>query len=100
MASRAAPNLPESLWQAAVELARTARHVCGGAHIAVDYTRPKQPLNALPIPSRKLKPTTPAFVELIGSGATNLPECVIEFESGSDAKWASFLFVSVSAAQA
>jgi hypothetical protein len=72
-------KLTESLWQAAVGLARQYGIYAVAHPLRLDYTRLKQRLNGIPIPPRKLKPTKPAFVELIGSGATTLPECVIEF---------------------
>jgi len=74
-------KLPESLWQAAVELARQHGIYAVSYPLRLDYTRLKQRLNGIPSRSRKLKPTKPAFVELIGSGAANVSECVIEFES-------------------
>jgi len=77
-------KLPESLWQAAVELARQ-HGVYAVAHpLRLDYTRLKQRLGG--VPSRPPKPVKPAFVELIGGGAATLPECVIEFESVSGGK--------------
>lgn len=72
-------KLPESLWQAAVELARQHGIYAVAHPLGLDYTRLKQRLNG--IPSRPRKPAKPAFVELIGSGAATVPECVIEFES-------------------
>jgi hypothetical protein len=79
-------KLPESLWQAAAELARQ-HGVYAVAHpLRLDYTRLKQRLNGIPSLSRKPKPAKPAFVELIGGGAATLPECVIEFESVSGGK--------------
>jgi hypothetical protein len=54
--------------------------------LRLDYTRLKQRLNGISSRPPKLKPTKPAFVELIGSGAAALPECVIEFESASGGK--------------
>src|SRR5215813_12296846 len=72
-------KLPESLWEAAVELARQ-HGVYAVAHpLRLDYTRLKQRLGGNP--SQRRKPEQPAFVELIGSNATTLPECLIEFES-------------------
>ena len=77
-------KLPESLWQAAVELARQ-HGVHAVAHpLRLDYTRLKQRLSG--IPNRPRKTAQPAFVELIASGAATLPECVIEFESASGGK--------------
>ncbi len=81
---QARTKLPESLWQAAVELARQHGIYAVAHPLRLDYTRLKQRLNGLA--SRPRKPTKPAFVELIGSGAATLPECVIEFESASGSK--------------
>jgi hypothetical protein len=79
-------KLPESLWQAAVELARQ-HGVYAVAHpLRLDYTGLKKRLGGVPSPRRKAsKPTKPAFVELIAHPAT-LEECVIEFESSSGSK--------------
>jgi hypothetical protein len=71
-------KLPESLWQAAVELARQ-HGINAVAHpLRLDYTRLKQRLGGMPSSPRK--PKKAAFVELIADGAAALPECVIEFE--------------------
>lgn len=77
-------KLPESLWQAAVELARQHGTYTVAHPLRLDYTRLKQRLNGMP--SRPGKPAKPAFVELKGSGVTTLPECVIEFESAGGGK--------------
>ena len=77
-------KLPESLWQAAVELARQHGIYAVAHPLRLDYTRLKQRLGG--IPSRPRKSAKPAFLELIGSGAATLPECVIEFESASGSK--------------
>lgn len=77
-------KLPESLWQAAVELARQ-HGVYSVAHpLRLDYMGLKKRLGAVPILRRKA--TKPAFVELIAPHATPLEECVIEFESPSGSK--------------
>ncbi len=77
-------KLPESLWQAAVELARQ-HGINAVAHpLRLDYTRLKQRLSGTP--SQPRKQNKPAFVELIGAGAAVLPECVIEFESPGGGK--------------
>ena len=69
---------PQSLWQAAVELARQ-HGVYAVAHpLRLDYTRLKQRLGG--IPDRRRKANKPAFIELIGGGSATLPECIIEFE--------------------
>ncbi|SRR6266540_240429 len=77
-------KLPESLWEAAVELARQHGIYAVAHPLRLDYTRLKQRLDGIPSQSRKL--SKPAFVELIGSGTANLPECVIEFESAGGGK--------------
>jgi hypothetical protein len=77
-------KLPESLWQAAVELARQ-HGVYAVAHpLRLDYTRLKQRLGV--IPKRRQKANKPTFIELIGGGSATLPECVIEFESTTGSK--------------
>jgi hypothetical protein len=83
--SRAArTKLPESLWQAAVELARQ-HGINAVAHpLRLDYTRLKQRLSGMP--SQPRKQNKPAFVEMIGGGTAVLPECVIEFESPGSGK--------------
>ena len=69
---------PESLWQAAVELARQ-HGVYPVAHPRLDYARLKKRLDGSPGPRRKS--AKPAFVELIAPHPATLEECVIEFES-------------------
>src|SRR5215467_14056906 len=59
-------KLPESLWQAAVELARQHGIYAVAHPLRLDYTRLKQRLDG--IPNRPRKPAQPAFIELIGSG--------------------------------
>jgi hypothetical protein len=78
-AQRARTKLPEPLWQAAIELARQHGIYAVAHPLRLDYTRLKQRLEG--VPSRPRTPAKPAFVELIGNGATTLSECVIEFES-------------------
>jgi len=76
-------KLPESFWQAAVELARQHGIYAVAHPLRLDYTRLKQRLSGMPSQSRKQN--RPAFVELIGDG-TALPGCVIEFESPGGGK--------------
>ena len=77
-------KLPESLWQAAVELARQ-HGVYPVAHpLRLDYTRLKERLGGSPTVRRKA--TKPAFVELVASSRIQLEECVIEFESSGGGK--------------
>ena len=77
-------KLPESLWQAAVELARQ-HGVYSVAHpLRLDYMGLKKRLGGSP--SLRRKATEPAFVELIAPHPVKLEECVIEFESASGGK--------------
>ena len=72
-------KLPESLWQAAVELARQ-HGIYPVAHpLRLDYTGLKKRLGGVPI--RRRKTAKPVFVELITPPPATLEECVIEFES-------------------
>ena len=72
-------KLPESLWQAAVELARQ-HGIYPVAHpLRLDYMGLKKRLGGVPIVRRKT--SKPAFVELITPPATPPEECVVEFES-------------------
>ncbi len=76
--------MPESLWLAAVELARQ-HGVYSVAHpLRLDYMGLKKRLGGVPAVRRKA--TKPAFVELIAPHSATLEECVIEFESSGGAK--------------
>jgi len=63
-------KLPETLWQAAVELARQ-HGVYSVAH---------------PLPGSQKKAVKPAFVELIADRAATMADFVIEFESSIGGK--------------
>ena len=77
-------KLPESLWQAAVELARQ-HGVYSVAHpLRLDYVGLKKRLGGAS--TRRRKATKPAFVELIGPNRAQLEECVIDFESSGGNK--------------
>jgi len=77
-------KLPESLWQAAVELARQ-HGVYSVAHpLRLDYMGLKKRLGE-PSSHRRKTPRE-AFVELITPHPAALEECVIEFESSCGAK--------------
>src|SRR5262245_14192503 len=65
-------KLPESLWQAAVVLARQHGIYAVAHPLRLDYTRLKQRLGGMPRQPRKQ--SQPAFVELIGNGAAAWPE--------------------------
>jgi hypothetical protein len=75
-------KLPESLWQAAVELARE-HGVYSVAHpLRLDYMGLKKRVGGPGGVSRlRRKASQPAFVELIAPQMATLQECVIEFES-------------------
>lgn len=78
-------KLPESLWQAAVELARQ-HGVYRVAHpLRLDYTRLKERLGGSPTVGGK-KATKPAFVELVASSCAEFEEYLIEFESRGGSK--------------
>jgi hypothetical protein len=77
-------KLPESLWQAAVELARQ-HGVYSVAHpLRLDYTRLKKRLGGSPTLRRKA--TKPAFVELVAPSSAQHEEYVIECESPGGSK--------------
>ena len=73
-------KLPESLWQAAVELARQHGVYSVARPLRLDYTALKKRLGGVPVSRRKA--TKPAFVEWIAPQE----ECVIEFEAPSGNK--------------
>jgi hypothetical protein len=91
-------RLPESIWEAAAEMAQ--RHGLHGTTKALrmDYTRLKK---RLPAGTQPPRPTPPAFLELLTSPTTGPLECVVELESaggrmrvsmkGAALDWASLL---------
>jgi hypothetical protein len=72
-------RLPDSVWQAAVELAREHGVYSVARHLRLDYTGLKKRLGG--VSHRRRKARKPAFVELIATPSAMLGECVIEFES-------------------
>jgi hypothetical protein len=78
-------KLPETLWQAAVELARQHGVHSVAYPLRLDYMGLKKRLGGVP-DSPKKKAATPAFVELITSHPATMSECVIEFESSIGSK--------------
>jgi hypothetical protein len=77
-------KLPESLWQAAVELARQ-HGVYSVAHpLRLDYMGLKKRLAG--VSRLRRKTTKPAFVELIAPLPATLEECMIELESSGGSK--------------
>src|SRR5271155_3759222 len=77
-------KLPESLWEAAVELARQHGVYSVAQPLRLDYMGLKKRLGE---PSSHRRNTSrAAFVELITPPPATLEECVIEFESSRGAK--------------
>jgi len=72
-------KLPDTVWQAAVELAREHGVYSVARHLRLDYAGLKKRLGG--VSHRRRKTRKPAFVELIAPNAATLRECVIEFES-------------------
>jgi hypothetical protein len=77
-------KLPETLWQAAVELAREHGLHPVAHPLRLDYMGLKKRLEGVPGPQKKV--AAPAFVELIASHPATISECVIEFESSIGSK--------------
>src|SRR5450755_4779121 len=71
-------KLPESLWQAAVELARQHGVYSVAQPLRLDYMGLKKRLGEPS--SHRRKTSRAAFVELITPPPAALEECVIEFE--------------------
>ena len=77
-------KLPETVWQAAVELAREHGLYSVAHPLRLDYTQLKKRLGgALDEPRQA---AGPAFVELIASHPAAMSECLIEFESSIGGK--------------
>ena len=77
-------KLPETLWQAAVELSRQ-HGVYSVAHpLRLDYMGLKKRLGE--VPSLGKRTTRPAFVELMTAHPATVSECLIEFESSIGGK--------------
>ena len=76
-------KLPESFWQAAVDLAKEYGLFRTADPLRLDYMRLKKRLEDSTGTPRKQPPA--AFVELVAHRA-DLQECVIEFESAGRAK--------------
>jgi hypothetical protein len=77
-------KLPESLWQAAVSLARQHGVYSVAKPLRLDYAGLKKRLGEPSSPRRKAP--RPAFVELLAPHPATVEECVIEFESSRGAK--------------
>ena len=80
-------RLPKSLWQSAVELARSYGIYAVSRPLRLDYTRLKKQVNGSSAScASERKGSQPSFVELIGAAGARVDEYVIEFESGQGPK--------------
>jgi hypothetical protein len=77
-------KLPETVCQAAVELAREHGLYAVSHPLRLDYTQLKKRLDGVVAPPKKS--SAPAFVELIASPPAAMSECMIEFESAMGSK--------------
>ena len=77
-------RLPETLWQAAVELARVHGLHPVAQPLRLDYMGLKKRLGEVPVVRKKAP--GPAFVELISAHPATVADCVIEFESSIGGK--------------
>jgi len=77
-------KLPETLWQAAVELAREHGLHPVAHPLRLDYMGLKKRLEGVPGPQKKV--AAPAFVELVAAHPATMSECVVEFESSIGSK--------------
>jgi hypothetical protein len=77
-------KLPESLWQAAVELARQYGVYPVAHPLRLDYMGLKKRLGE--VRPHRGRRAAPAFVELVAAQPAALEACVIEFESARGAK--------------
>jgi hypothetical protein len=77
-------KLPETVWQAAVELAREHGLYSVAHPLRLDYMQLKKRLGGAVDTPRQA--TAPAFVELIGSHPAAMSEFLIEFESSIGGK--------------
>ena len=91
-------RLPESMWEAAVEMAQRHGLHCTTKALRMDYMRLKK---RLPAGAQAPRPQPPAFLELLAPTANGPMECVVELEStggkmrvsmkGAPLDWASLL---------
>ena len=77
-------RLPESLWQAAVELARQHGVYPVAQPLRLDYMGLKKRLDG--VPGSQKRAAKPAFVELVAAHPASVADCVIEFESSAGSK--------------
>jgi hypothetical protein len=77
-------RLPETLWQAAVELARVHGLHPVAQPLRLDYMGLKKRLDG--VPGSQKRAAKPAFVELVAAHPASVADCVIEFESSAGSK--------------
>lgn len=77
-------KLPESIWEAAAELAREHGVYAVAQPLRLDYMGLKKRLGELA--SRRPDKSQPVFVELIAPPRATCEECLIEFESARGGK--------------
>ncbi len=77
-------RLPETLWQAAVELARVHGLHPVARPLQLDYMGLKKRLGEVPVVRKRT--AKPAFVELVAAHPALVADCVIEFESSAGSK--------------
>jgi len=82
-AQKGRAKLPESFWQAAVDLAKEYGVFRTAQPLRLDYTRLKQRLSGA---APRRESSLPAFVELARRQPAEMDGCVIEFESAQGAK--------------
>jgi len=70
--------IPDELWAAAVEVARTEGVSRASTELRVEWNHLKRRMAAASRASSK--PALPRFVQLVAPGGDALPECVIELE--------------------
>ena len=77
-------KLPETLWQAAVELAREHGLHPVAHPLRLDYVGLKKRLEG--VSDVRKKAAKPTFVELVAAHPATMSECVVEFESSTGSK--------------
>ena len=82
-AQKGRAKLPESFWQAAVDLAKQYGVFRTAQPLRLDCSRLKQRVSGAAPP---LKSPPPAFVELVRPQPAEMEGCVIKFESAQGAK--------------
>ena len=82
-AQKGRTKLPESFWQAAVDLAKQYGVFRTAQPLRLDYTRLKQRLSGA---AQRQESPRPAFVELVRPQPAEMEEFVIEFESAQGGK--------------